>query len=215
MSTSRSQNPEAKLAIDYQAEELLFYKKMHMRNALANRVKDRVAKITATRPDSAYAEQLAAREVVQLQQHGQKPAKDTVSDMSKTNATLQISNYQSQRPSKRASPRQTTYDHCNVQRSAKRMSPERVIPVSPEPPIPTATYVPWAQQVPSAHSRIPQTIVAEWHRLSSLPLGAMPNTPPCMCTRCPFSSGPPLQRRYHLLVAIINLENYLIGNNNM
>ena len=199
MSTTSSQNPDAKrVAIDLQAQELLFYKKIHMRNALAKRVNERVEKISASRPDShAYAEQLAAREVLQ-HQHGQK--KHNV-------APVPVA--VGQRPAKRSSTTSLTTN-------PKRVSPERPSghQIPPEPPIPTATatYVPWARQVPHLHApRIPQTIVSEWHRLTSVPLGAIPNTPTCMCACCPFTSGPPLQRRYNLLLAMINLENYLIG----
>ena len=273
-----SRSSQVQEAIDFQAEELLYYKKMQMQNAVAKRTKERVAKIAnqrtyATTPNSshAYAEQLAAREVLQHQHgHVQKPKvlsrhrtlepsqlrsmqtsafpahKSTNKTGSAVSPCAHAHNTVQPRPECKPTPESLFAPRISgAKRSQskpqnvspvpavagtgpfkrpssttsrnpipdKRASPERATGLQPpEPPIPTATYVPYAHQVPHAHApRIPQTIVSEWHRLTSVPLGAMPNTPPCMCARCPFTYGPPLQRRYNLLLAMINLENYLIG----
>ena len=68
-----------------------------------------------------------------------------------------------------------------------------------------AISIPVAQH----YTGVPKTIEDLWHRLSSVP--AMPNTARCTCAECPFKSGPPMLRRYHLMVALINLEKYLYG----
>lgn len=89
----------------------------------------------------------------------------------------------------------------------KRHSPEGAAMAHAEP-LPVArqllyTNGPLTGTVPRS---VPQTIVQLWNRLD---VSERPNTATCACCRCPFTTGPPMHRRYNLMLALVNLENYL------
>ena len=82
----------------------------------------------------------------------------------------------------------------------------------------TAQEIPVATEVAAGYraigrrrmvSHIPATVEEMWRRLENLQV--LPRSPVCNCPMCPYSTGPPMRRRFHLFLALKNLEHYLFG----
>ena len=59
--------------------------------------------------------------------------------------------------------------------------------------------------------QVPKTIRVEWARLERLWYDGETDAPCCTAPNCPYSSGGPLQNRYHLIERLVELEHYLWG----
>ena len=213
-----SLTPDEKLGIARQCEEFLFYKKKHLRDVVAARIQTRCKQIDAGGivDSHAYAAQVAAQEAAALSvppPPAPPPPASSVPQKQKKNASqhathnfpthiTQLNDKSPVHPTKRSS------NKCATQMpSAKRASPDRAPAIAGHSPVP----IPTASYVNHVTRRIPKTIEDEWHRLTSVSLGVMPNTPRCMCPHCPFTTGPPMRQRYHVMLALINLETYMWG----
>lgn len=110
-------------------------------------------------------------------------------------------------------------DLCNEMPTKHSLNPNRESP----PPRkrhracqtqPEAAPIPWA--IPTAtytaSTVVPKSIELLWKRVTAM--DPMPNTPQC-CATCPFTTGPPMLRRYNTMLAMMNLEDYLYFNGAM
>ena len=82
----------------------------------------------------------------------------------------------------------------------------------------TAQEIPVATEVAAGYrpigrrrmvSHIPATVEEMWRRLENLQV--LPQSPACNCPMCPYYTGPPMRRRFHLFLALKNLEHFLFG----
>ena len=106
----------------------------------------------------------------------------------------------------------TTFVNSEQSTPPKRVSPDRslcahAVPVPMVIPLFTAPQ----RNLPYKPTRgqCPQTIVDLWNRLD---IPGRNNTEICSCPACPYTTGAPLSRRFNLMVALVNLENWLWFN---
>ena len=225
--------PEHEWHVDLQANEFLHYHKIQKTKEIVRRVAKRVHQISSSQnvwqnardvPKSAAAAAAAVKPPpsshVQTSVHTPKPNPSPSVQHASPHTHNHFKNILTY-PAKRTPPK-----HHEPERPRKRHSPEgatraAVSPAVPMTALPMAQPIPMAQQVSWANTRtghvvqtprvVPRTIEELWQRIASLPYGAIPNTPQCMCPSCPFNAGAPMLRRYHLMLALVNLENHLWG----
>jgi hypothetical protein len=181
---SKRQKKPTKEEIDLQAAELLHYKKLQLIAKVDQRIKSRCDSLQHT-PTRPTAESVP---------HAPPPASTGRAPAS---------------ASKRAPPPTS----AQQEPPAKRQSPDKVPVVAHAEPVPVAIRV--ARRAPTTTAtyvrpRVPATLAQLYQRLDRQGLG-LPNTPECPCYCCPFTTGPIMERRYHLMLALINAERFLYG----
>ena len=210
--------------IERQAYELLYYKRLLLRQQINQRTDSRVQQLVAMETDtktfptpeaagtvSSVTPTSAATTVTSA---ATPAAFAATSDESSLKDTLFPSNVSPKKrtttaPGKRKSP-PLVPGQLRTNKMAKLLP--AVAQVADN--IPVATYVPFNPDM-NPMPRIPHTIVEAWQRMDQAAGRTIPNPPICKCRGCPYSSTPDVTPtmlvRHNLLVKLWCIEKELYG----
>ena len=210
--------------IERQANELLYYKRLLLRQQINQRTDARVKQLVAIKTDSKpIRTPEAADQVISvtpasagttLYSAANPAAFAATSDESSLKDPLFPSNVSPKKrtttaPGKRKSP-PLAPEQLRTNKIAKSLPAVAQFADN----IPVATYVPFnpgMNQMP----RIPHTIVTAWQRMDQAAGHTIPNPPTCKCRGCPYSSTPDVTPtmlvRHNLLAKLWCIEKELYG----
>lgn len=221
MDTAGLNNPDP-AQIERQANELLYYKRLLLRQQINQRTHARVQQLVAKKTDTkTFPTPEAADQVVSVTptsvattvtSAATTPAAfAATSDESSLKDPLFPSNVSPKKrtttaPGKRKSP-PVVPGQLRTNKIAKSLP--TVAQVADN--IPVATYVPFNPNM----NPIPHTIVEAWERMDRAAGRTIPNPPTCKCRGCPYSSTPDVTPtmlvRHNLLVKLWCIEKELYG----
>lgn len=217
-----------KEAEELQAGEYLYYTKKRMTAQAQKRVAARVAAIAADTPSAPSWKQIVAAGL----------PKEMLDDCEILEVKHEVAADEAARATgRKPAPRSpsyfdSTWGGCEsprpkrAQSYSRKRSPSTPTPAPMPPPKRSspeavaanrADMLPVAKQVvehyPSAFPKyplpkpVPATIRELWQKVD-LP-GSPFDPAPCVCPNCPYTTGAPMTKRWNLMVALVNLENFL------